>query len=61
MDKEQKMRIAKAFVLLDDSIAESGGLADFLGKMLAKGFGLLVGVDLDCNTVSTGDSQIEGN
>ena len=51
------MKIAKALVLLDDSIAESGGIADFLGKMLAKGFGMLVGADLD---KGSDKEQIEG-
>jgi len=45
MDKDTKLKIAKAIVLLDDSIANSGGLADFLGKILANGFSMLIGVD----------------
>lgn len=52
MDKDTKLKIAKALVMVDDSIATSGGIADFLGKMLAKGFGLLVGADLDSSGVT---------
>ena len=62
MDKNQKMKIAKALVMLDDCIGSSGGLADFLGKLLANGVGLLVGADLGADNASKSENveQVEG-
>lgn len=47
MDKTQKMKVAKILVMLDDSIGSSGGLADFIGKMMVNALSVFVGADME--------------
>lgn len=57
MDKDTKLKIAKTLVVVDDSIASSGGIADFLGKIIAGVFSMLVGADLNSGSSSVVESE----
>jgi len=50
-----KSKLAKTIVMLDSAIGSSGGLADFLGRMIANFFGVFSGAELKDSSVDSSD------